>query len=188
VAAHWTALTGGDEGRHTPPVTVWPGTPPLTAAAGVYWYTLACVGLLAAGVAVLLRSRLGLVLRGCADHEPRMAALGHRVSAELAAGYTAAGALAGAGGALLIATNRYISPADMGFEPAALALLAAAIGAGTMTGAAAGAVAVVATRDLLGASTGGHSTALLGALFIAVAYARPATRLILDTLAARRSS
>ncbi|ROO63051.1 amino acid/amide ABC transporter membrane protein 2 (HAAT family) [Micromonospora sp. Llam0] len=174
VAAQWKPVTGGDDGLHTPPVTAWPAGPPLTGAAPVYWYTLA-VFLLATTAAVLLaRSRLGLVLRGCADHEPRMAALGHHVTVGLAAGYTAAGALAGAAGALLITVNRYVSPADLGFETAALVLLAAAIGAGTISGAVIGAVTVVAVRDLAGQATGGHSLALLGLLFLAVAYARPA--------------
>ncbi|MEU8216774.1 branched-chain amino acid ABC transporter permease [Micromonospora taraxaci] len=176
IAAQWSTVTGGDEGMHTPPVTVWPGTAPLTGAGYVYWYTLGCFALLAAAVAVLMRSRLALILRGCADHETRMAALGHHVPVELAAGYTAAGALAGASGALLVAVNRYVSPADLGFEIAAVALLAAAIGAGTMTGAVAGAIAVVAARDLVGGATGGHAPALLGALFLAVAYGRPVAR------------
>ncbi|MEV1319402.1 branched-chain amino acid ABC transporter permease [Micromonospora arborensis] len=176
IAARWSTVTGGDEGMHTPPVSVWPGTAPLTGAGYVYWYTLGCFLLLAAAVAVLMRSRLALILRGCADHETRMAALGHHVTAELAAGYTAAGALAGAGGALLVAVNRYVSPADLGFEIAAVALLAAAIGAGTMTGAVVGAIAVVAARDLVGGATGGHAPALLGALFLVVAYGRPLAR------------
>jgi branched-chain amino acid transport system permease protein len=110
-----------------------------------------------------------------------MAALGHPVTAELAAGYTAAGALAGAAGAMLVAVNRYVSPADMGFEVAALTLLAAAIGAGTMTGAVAGAAAVVGTRDLLGGMTSGHGLALLGVLFLLVAYSRPLLRRLTAT-------
>lgn len=187
IAAQSKSITGGDDGLHTPPVTAWSGTTPLTGSAAVYWYTLACFLPLAAAVTLLMRSRLALVLRGCADHEPRMAALGHRVSLELAAGYTAAGALAGAAGALLIAVNRYVCPADMGFEVAALVLLAAALGAGTMTGAVVGAITVIATRDLLGATTSGHSLALLGVLFIAVAYTRPTTTRLRQHLAGRSS-
>ncbi|MFV2112884.1 branched-chain amino acid ABC transporter permease [Micromonospora sp. LOL_025] len=176
IAAQWTTVTGGDEGLHTPPVTAWPATAPLIGVGHVYWYTLGCFLLLTAAVAVLMRSRLALVLRGCADHEPRMAALGHPVTLELVAGYTAAGTLAAAGGALLVAVNRYVSPADLGFEIAALTLLAAAIGAGSMTGAVLGALAVVTTRDLLGAGTDGHGPALLGVLFLTVAYGRPLAR------------
>ncbi|HEX5598417.1 MAG TPA: branched-chain amino acid ABC transporter permease [Micromonosporaceae bacterium] len=186
-AGKWRSVTGGEEGLHTPPVNVWFATPPLTNAGYVYLYVLACFLLLAAAVGLILRSRLGLVLRGCADHEPRMGALGHRVTAELTAGYAAAGGLAGAGGALLVAVNRYVSPADMGFEVAAITLLAAAIGAGSMTSAVAGAVAVVAARDWLGAVTDGHGLALLGAMFLAVAYGRPHAKALLDRLRAGRT-
>lgn len=186
-AAQWTSVTGGDDGIHTPPVTL-PAAGALTRAADVYWYVVACLLVCGGAVAALLRSRLGLLLRGCAGHEPRMTALGHRVGVELAAGYTCAGALAGAAGALLVAANRYVSPADLGFDVAAITLLAAAIGAGTMTGAVAGAVAVVVTRDLLGAETDGHGLALLGVLFLTVAYTRPAGRAAITELRTRRKS
>jgi branched-chain amino acid transport system permease protein len=56
-----------------------------------------------------------------------------------------------------------------------LALLAATIGAGSMRGAVAGAVLIVAVRDLLGADAGGHSLALLGLVFLLIAYRQPVT-------------
>ncbi|MET7397370.1 branched-chain amino acid ABC transporter permease [Dactylosporangium sp. NPDC005572] len=173
-ASKWRAVTGGDEGVSVAPITL-PGLAPLTLDGYLYWYALAVFAVACVGVWWLLRSRLGLLLRGCAAHEPRMAALGHAVIAELTAGYVIAGAIAGAGGALLIAAHRYISPADFGFDMATMALLAAALGAGRMWGAVAGAVAVVATRDLAGAAIpGGHGIALLGGLLLFVAYTRPA--------------
>lgn len=186
VAGQWATVTGGDDGLHTPPVTVWPGTAPLRADGHIYLYLLGCFLLLAAMVALLLRTRLVLVLRGAADHEPRLAALGHHVNGALFAGFVAAGALAGAGGALLVATHRFLSPADMGLDVSALALLAAAIGVGTMRGAVAGAVGVVAVRDLLGTPTGGHALALLGLAFLLVAYRRPLTAQLHALIARRR--
>ncbi|WP_063746856.1 branched-chain amino acid ABC transporter permease [Catenuloplanes japonicus] len=173
-ASRWRTVTGGDDGLHTPPITV-PAAGALTSPAHVYWYTLAAFLCLCAAVAVLLRSPLGLRLAGCAGQPPRMSALGHPVNTLLGAGYTAAGAVAGASGALLVAVHQYVSPADIGFETAAVTLLAAALGAGTMTGAIAGAVAVVACRDWIGAPTAGHGHALLGLLFLTVAYTRPVT-------------
>jgi branched-chain amino acid transport system permease protein len=173
-ASQWRGVTGGDEGISAPPVTLWPGGPALTAPAFVYWYVLAVIGLAGLAVAVLLRSRLILVLRGISGHEPRMIALGHRVTARLTAGYAIAAALAGAGGALLVAVNRYVSPADLGFDVASLALLAATIGAGSPLGAAAGAVLIVAVRDGAGISSGGLTPLLLGVTFVAVAYRVPA--------------
>jgi len=156
-ASQWTTVTGGDDGIHAPPVTLWPGSAPLHADGHLYLYALACFGVLAGAVALLLRTRLALVLRGVADHEPRLGALGHHVGAALAAGWVIAGALAGAAGALLVAAHRYLSPADLGLDMSALALLAAAIGMGSMRGAVAGAVLVVTARDLVGADTGGHA-------------------------------
>ncbi len=185
VASKWTTVTGGDEGLYTPPVTIWPGGTPLAADGTVYLYLLGCFLILAAVVALLLRSRLVLVLRAAADHEPRTAALGHHVPRSLLAGYCLAGAVAGIAGAMLVAANRYLSPADLSFDQSALALLAAAIGAGSMRGAVAGAVAVVAVRDLAGTPTGGHALALLGAAFLLVAYRRPVTAR-LDAWIARR--
>jgi branched-chain amino acid transport system permease protein len=176
VASKWANVTGGDEGLHTPPVTVWPGTTALRADGHIYLYLLGCFLLVAAMVALLLRTRLVLVLRGAADHEPRLGALGHHVTRSMFAGFVIAGALAGAGGALLVASHRYLSPADLGFDVSALALLAAAIGVGSMRGAVAGAVLVVTVRDLLGTSSGGHALALLGLVFLLVAYRRPASQ------------
>jgi branched-chain amino acid transport system permease protein len=172
-ASQWRSLTGGDEGITTPPVTLWPGGPALTAPAAVYWYVLAITALVSVVLVVLLRSRLVLALRGISDHEPRMTALGYRVTGQLTAGYTIAAALAGTAGALLVTVHQFVSPGELGFEVASLALLAAAIGAGSMTGAAAGALLIVAVRDGAGISSGGMSPLLLGLLFLLVAYRRP---------------
>lgn len=172
--SRWTTVTGGDEGLHTPAVRPWPGGPPLTAPAYVYWYALAVVTLAGLGLWFFLRSRTALTLRGIAAHEPRMTALGHHVTGTLTAGYTLAGVIAGLAGGLLVVVNRYVSPADIGFEAASLTLLAAAIGAGSApAGAIAGAALVVAVRDGAGAATGGLGPLSLGLLFLAVAYLRP---------------
>jgi len=190
-ASQWGSVTGGDGGLHVAAITLWPGAAAVTGDGYLYWYVLAVFLALSAAMALLLTSTLGLALRGCADHEPRMAALGHRVTGQLTAAYVIAGAVAAGGGALLVAAHRYVSPADLGFEVAALALLAAAIGAGSMRGAVAGAVLVVAARDLVGARTGGHGAAVLGLLLLCVVYLRPhlarAARTVTDLRWGRRA-
>ncbi len=170
-AVQWTARSGGSEGLHTPAVVPLPGLPPLELDGYAYLYVLACAAALATALAVLLRSRYGLALRGIADHEPRMQASGHPTGRYLLAAYGAAGALAGGAGALLVAAHRYVSPADLSFEVAALGLLAAVLGTGTMPGACLGAVLVVASRDWLGGILGGHGMAMVGLLLLAVVYA-----------------
>lgn len=185
IASQWSSVTGADDGLRTPPVSAWPGTAPLRADGLIYLYLLGCFLLLGVAVAAFLRSRLALVLRASADHEPRLGALGHHVTATLFAGFVAAGAIAGAGGALLVAAHHYLSPGDLGMEFSALALLAAAMGGRGMIGAVAGAVVVVAVRDLLGAGTGGHAMALLGLTFLLVAYRAPASAWLRGRLARR---
>ena len=188
VAVHWTSVTGGDEGRHTPPVTVWPGRP-LTTTPEIYWYSLAAFAVVGAAVAALMRSRLVLLLRGHAGHEARMTALGHRATLELGAGYTAAAAIAGSAGALLIAVNQYVSPADISFGTAAAAFAASALGTSlaghpTMTGALVTAVAIVSLRDWAGSD--GTGPLLFGLLCLTIPYLRPAA-LRVRTRRARRS-
>ncbi|GAA0547062.1 hypothetical protein GCM10010172_31020 [Paractinoplanes ferrugineus] len=176
VAVHWTSVTGGDEGRHTPAVTLWPGDP-LTSTPVIYWYTLTAFAAVGVGTAWLMRSRLVLLLRAHAGHEPRMTALGHRATLELGAGYAAAAAISGAGGALLITINTYVSPADISFGVAAAGFAAAALGTAlagfpTMTGALVAAVAIVVVRDWAGSD--GTGPLLLGLLLLTVPYLRPA--------------
>lgn len=183
-AGQWASLTNGDDGLPTPPVTLWPGLT-LRAAPYVYWYLLGVFLLIAILVALLLRSRWALRARGSADHEPRLAALGHPVTATLLRGHVLAAAIAGAAGALMVATNRYLSPSDFTLDTSALALLAAAIGAGSMRGAVAGAVLIVAVRDLIGAETNGHALAIVGLAFLLVAY-RPALSARVRTWTSRR--
>ncbi|WP_238011595.1 branched-chain amino acid ABC transporter permease [Dactylosporangium sp. AC04546] len=185
VAAQWSSVTGGDDGLHTPPVTIWPGTPPLNRDGYTYLYALGVLLILAAAVAVMLRSRLVLALRAAADHELRLAALGYEVDRHLFAGAVAAGAVAGAGGALLVAAHQFLSPADLGLSVSAMALLAAAIGRGSMRGAVAGAVLVVAVRDRVGTSISGHADALLGLAFLLVAYQPIITRRLRERRQAR---
>jgi branched-chain amino acid transport system permease protein len=121
-----------------------------------------------------LRSPYGLLLRAVRDNEVRVRAAGHRVDRRLLAAYTGAGAIAAVGGSLLVTTQRYVSPADVGFEVAALVLLAVVIGgAASLVGAFAGAALIVATRDWLAGPWPGHAPLWVGALLIAAVYALP---------------
>lgn len=166
VAGRWKSVTGGTDG--------------LLAAStfdtdrGRYLYALVVAGAIVALVLVALRSPAGLLLRASRDDEARMRASGHPVTAYLTGAYVAAGGIAGAGGALLVTTQQYVSPADFGFDTAALLLLGVAIGgAGSMLGAVAGTALVFAARDWLSGLLPGHAPLLLGAVFVLTAYLLP---------------
>ncbi len=173
-ATQWTSLSGGSDGRSAAPVRPFFGLPELHLDGLVYYYTLGMFLLLLAGVLLLVRSPFGLALRGIRDNEARMRALGYPVTRYLLVVYTIAGALAGAGGALWVSVQTYISPGDAGFGNSALALLAVTVGgAGSIWGACLGAAAVLLTRDYLGGMLAGHGQLLLGCLFVLAVYLLP---------------
>ncbi|WP_433617013.1 branched-chain amino acid ABC transporter permease [Dactylosporangium sp. CA-139114] len=177
LASRAAPITGGDAGRIVGPVTLWPGTEPITRNGYLYLYALTCTIAVTAALALLLRTRFGLALRGAAEHEPRTRAAGHPTGGHLMLAYVIAAAIAGAAGALLVATRHTIAPSDGGFVVSALALLAALLTTRTQTGALLGAVVIVATRDLLAPSVlAGHAATLLGCLFLAAAAGRAAIR------------
>jgi len=85
-----------------------------------------------------------------------------------------AGGVAGLAGSLLIAQQRLVTPADLGFTTASFALLAVIIGgAGSLWGACLGAALVVLIRDAVGPSLDGHGTLVLGLVFVLVVYLFP---------------
>ena len=169
------SVTGGTDGLvgFPAPQLLWGGEP-LVDEVEIYGYTLAVAACAVAVTMLLLRSPAGKVLTGVHGAEERMRASGHPVDRYLMLAYIGAGALAGIGGSLMVTVQSYVSPADVGFEIAAFALLAAVIG-GThsVVGALFGAGLIVITRDWLASSWPGHGPLLLGVLFVATVYLLP---------------
>jgi branched-chain amino acid transport system permease protein len=173
LADSWDSVTGGANGLSGVPAVRVAGTP-LANAGFTYWYVLV-IGALGFGLVVLVaRSPFGAALRGIRDNEPRMRALGYPTSLYKYAVFVVAGGVAGIAGSLLVAQQRLVTPADMGFTTASFALLAVIIGgAGSLWGACLGAALVIIIRDALGPSLDGHGTIVLGIVFILVVYLLP---------------
>lgn len=174
-ASRWTGLTGGTDGLFGIAATrPWPGAAPLVDPRRVYLYVLVVTALVVGTTLLVLRSPAGLLLRASRDNEERLRAAGHPTGRYLYAAYTGAGALAGVGGSLLVTVQRYVSPADVGFDLSALVLLAVVVGGtSSLTGALAGAALIVGTRDWLAGPWPGHAPMLVGALLIAAVYVLP---------------
>jgi branched-chain amino acid transport system permease protein len=175
IAADQLTITGGSDGLAGIPATrPWWGAAPLEDDRAVYAYTLA-VALAALTVTwLVLRSPAGLLVRGIRDNEPRMRASGHPVTLHLLVTYVASSALAGLGGALLVTGQRYVSPQDVGFEVAALVLLAVTVGGAMSLAGAVAAVAVVeSVRTWASVAAPGNGPLLLGLLFITAVYLVP---------------
>jgi branched-chain amino acid transport system permease protein len=174
-AGRWKSVTGGTDGLIglTPTPALW-GTPVLDNDKARYWYVLAAVVGVVGFTVVVLRTPAGTLLRASRDHEGRMRASGHPVTAYLAAVVLFAGGIAGVAGSLLVTVQQYLSPADFGFDTAALLLLAVVIGgAESLGGAIAGTAVIIAVRDWLSSLFPGQAPILLGALFVLTAYLLP---------------
>jgi branched-chain amino acid transport system permease protein len=173
VADSWESVTGGANGLTGVPSVRLAGTP-LANVGYTYWYVLAVGALGFALVAVLVRSPWGAALRGIRDNEPRMRALGYPTSLYKYVVFVVAGGVAGIAGSLLVAQQRLVTPADLGFLTSSFALLAVVIGgAGSLWGACLGAALVIVIRDALGPSLDGHGTLVLGVVFVLVVYLLP---------------
>lgn len=174
-ATRLDGVTGGTDGLSgIPPVVVLPGGEGLVNEGLIYYYVLAVSVVVYLGVGIMLRSPFGLTLRGLRDNEERLRAVGYRTNAYALGSYVCAGGLAALGGSLWTSSQRFVAPGDMGFEIAALALLAVIVGGvGSMWGACLGAAVVVFTRDYFGQITSGHAPLLLGILFVLAVYLLP---------------
>ncbi|USQ78979.1 branched-chain amino acid ABC transporter permease [Ornithinimicrobium faecis] len=168
-------VTGGTDGLSgILPVVLLPGGEGLVNEGLIYYYVLVVAALAYVGVGVLLRSPFGLTLRGLRDNEARLRAVGYRTNTYALGVYVCAGGLAALAGSLWTSSQRFVAPGDMGFDIAALALLAVIVGGvGSMWGACLGAAVVVFTRDYFGQIISGHAPLLLGILFVLAVYLLP---------------
>ncbi|MFI6695743.1 branched-chain amino acid ABC transporter permease [Streptomyces sp. NPDC050433] len=169
------SVTGGADGLvGFPPTQALWGEEGMVDESEVYNYALAVAVVAVVVTLIVLRSPAGKLLTGTRNAEARMRASGHPVGRYLLMAHIGAGALAGVGGSLMVTVQQYLSPADVGFEIAAFALLAAVIGGSTsVIGALIGAGLIVSTRDWLAGSWPGHGHLLLGVLFVAAVYLLP---------------
>lgn len=173
LANTWESATGGANGLTGVPSVRLAGTP-LVNVGFLYWYVLGVAVLGFALVWLVVRSPWGAALRGIRDNEPRMRALGYPTATYKYAVFVLAGAVAGVAGSLLVAQQRLVTPADLGFLTSSFALLAVVIGgAGSLWGAAVGAAVVVLVREALGPSLDGHGPLVLGIVFVLVVYLLP---------------
>lgn len=169
------SVTGGADGLVGFPATqaLW-GREGMTDESELYTYALVVAVVTVSVTLLVLRSPAGKLLTGARGAEARMRASGHPVGRYLLVAHVFAGALAGVGGSLMVSVQQYLSPADVGFEIAAFALLAAVIGGSTsVIGALLGAGLIVFTRDWVAGWWPGHGPLLLGTLFIAAVYLLP---------------
>ncbi len=141
---------GGDDG-----LTLW--TRSLVAGSGFleddrafYWVCLAAFAGTWLLIRAVSRSHFGRILDGARQNEARMRALGFDVFRTRLAAYALAGGLGGLAGALLANHAEFVSPAYMDWRRSGELIIMVVIGGfASLTGAAGGALALIALEEIL---------------------------------------
>jgi branched-chain amino acid transport system permease protein len=168
IAQRWQELTGGENG-----ITGVP-KPSFAQEYWEYYYlTLVVVAVCTLLVARLVRSPLGLSLKGIREAEDRLAPLGYDVARHKLAAFTISGFFAGVAGVLLAMYNSFIGPSDVFFLTSAEGLLMSILGGvGTLTGAFVGAGVVIYIQNEVSSWLDRWQT-LLGVVFVLVVLFAP---------------
>ena len=138
-----------------------------------YYLCLVCL----AGAVYLLRrmvaARFGRVLRGAAENERRMLALGFPVYRYRLVAFTIAGAVGGLAGALLANLETFVSPGLLHWQQSGELMIMVILGGiGTLVGPVVGATALILLEETLATWTD-HWMILLGPiLLLVVLFAR----------------
>jgi len=124
-----------------------------------YLFTLGCMLLTWAFLAMLMRSRFGAAITGIRVNEPRMRSAGYSTFKYKLVAYVVAGGLAGVAGFLYAAKDGYVNPELLAWEQSGLVLLMVILGgSGRLWGAIIGAVVLTLLQE------GFQSQALFGEL------------------------
>lgn len=114
-----------------------------------YLFTLVCLTLTWAFLAMLMRSRFGAALTGILVNEQRMRAAGFSTFSYKLTAYVIASGLGGLAGILYAAKDGYVNPELMNWEQSGLVLLMVILGGmGRLWGAVIGAVALIALQEI----------------------------------------
>lgn len=134
-----------------------------------YYLCLAVLGLVLTGMQKLVDSRFGAVLRATAQNERRVAAIGIAPFHYKLAAFTLSGAVAGLAGALMAASQQFISPADLAWVRSGdLVVMCVMGGLTVVVGPVAGASAFLILELVLSSYTS-HWSLPFGLVVIALA-------------------
>jgi branched-chain amino acid transport system permease protein len=144
----------------------------LSGPVAYYYFTLAALGCVLAGLAVFVRSPVGGALAGIRESPARMAALGYNAAAYRVLAFVVSAGIAAPAGVLNAYLNRFVDPGDLSALVSAKALLIVVVGGGSLAGPALGAIALTELEELL-SSTSERWLGLLGVIYVVVARAAP---------------
>ena len=137
-----------------------------------YVVSLLCLAASALLVYAMTRSPFGLVLKGAAQNERRVVAMGYALYHYQLVAFVVSGVLCGLAGFLLANQNNFVSPATMHWVRSAdLVIMIILGGLGSVLGPLVGAVVLMLAEDVLSSWTHYWQAVLGVLLFLAIRYA-----------------
>jgi branched-chain amino acid transport system permease protein len=146
--AHDTPLGGGSDGIYLNDKPVLGGSLDLGRPLALYACTWACLLMVFAFLALLLRSRFGRALAGIKSNEQRMRAAGFSTYPYKLAAFTLSGGIAGVAGFLFAVKDGYVNPEMLGWHFSGAVLIMIILGGlGHLRGALIGAFAFALLQE-----------------------------------------
>lgn len=159
-----------------------------TARVPFYYGCVAALALTLLGLRRLIDSRFGVVLRASAQNERRLTALGIPPLRYKLAAFAVSGAIAGLAGALMAASQQFISPSDMSWVRSGdLVVMCVLGGLGTMLGPVIGAATFLVLEIVLSGWSSHWQLAFGGFIIIVVVALRGGLIELFGHLVPRRS-
>jgi branched-chain amino acid transport system permease protein len=145
---HDTPLGGGSDGIYLNLKPELGSLIQLDSPVAMYFFTLACLVLVFAFLAVLLRSRFGRALAGIRVNEQRMRATGYSTYPYKLAAFTISGSIAGLAGFLFAVKDGFVNPEVMSWHLSGAVLVMIILGGlGHLRGALIGAFAFALLQE-----------------------------------------
>jgi len=145
---HDTPLGGGSDGIYLYFKPVVGSLLDLEGALTLYYFTLGCLGVVFAFLALLLRSRFGRALAGIRVNEQRMRATGFSTYPYKLAAFTLSGGIGGLAGFLFAVKDGYVNPEMMSWHLSGAVLIMIILGGlGHLRGALIGAFAFALLQE-----------------------------------------
>jgi branched-chain amino acid transport system permease protein len=160
-------FTGGEDGLQGVPRGNLFGVLPLASDTTMYYVTLAIFVACFLGIARIVTSPFGQVLKMIRENEPRAVSLGYEVDKYKLLAFVLSAALSGLAGGLKTLVMGFATLTDVHWSMSGEVILMSLLGGvGTFFGPVFGAGVVISLQNLLADKVGAWVTVIIGAIFV----------------------